>query len=73
MDWYQPISEAIVFSGKYGPDQGPDAEQTVRTLEFLLEHKWWRIWTASHQAVMVQEIWGSVPFYGMYDRAISFC
>lgn len=67
-----PNQRAIVFAANMQRLNKLDAEQTVRTLEFLMEHT---IMEDSgqrfRQADMITQIWEAYLSKGMYDRAIS--
>jgi pentatricopeptide repeat protein len=67
-----PTQRAIVFAANMPRIKDLNAKQTVRMLDFLMEHTVVEdSGPPSHQAAMITEIWEAYLSKGMYDRAIS--
>jgi pentatricopeptide repeat protein len=67
-----PTQRAIVFAANMPRIKYLDAEQTVKTLQFLMEHTVVEdSELRSYQAAAITEIWEAYLSKGMYDRAIS--
>ena len=67
-----PTQREIVFAANMPKIRDLDAEQTVRTLEFLMKHTVAEhLVPRSHRAAMITEIWKAYLSKGMYDHAIS--
>jgi pentatricopeptide repeat protein len=56
---------AIVFGANMSKIKDLDAEQTIQTLEFLMEH------TMMKDPALISQVWEAYLSKGLYDRAIS--